>query len=79
VPRLIWLALAEASGRAFETAGSITLVSLYTTLASQLVGNVAVVIMLSEDLVMLEEDTQRFAWVVLAWVSTGKCVILGYW
>jgi cell division septation protein DedD len=46
------------------------LVSLYITLASQLVGNVAVVIMLAGDLSALDDNTQRFGWLLLAWVST---------
>ena len=56
----------------FHSPISIFFISFYILISSQFVGNVAVVIILSEDILRLDERTQVFAWIIIAWVSTGK-------
>jgi hypothetical protein len=73
VPRNIWGQLSSQS-EPFSSALSIFYISLYIIIASQLVGNVAVVIILADQIVLLEKETQIFAWVLLAFISTGKYV-----
>ena len=56
----------------FHSPLSIFFISFYILISSQFVGNVAVVIILSEDILRLDERTQVFAWIIIAWVSTGQ-------
>ena len=59
-----------AGSKPFQSAGSLTLISIYVSLASQLVGNVAVVFMAREQVTQLSPSAQKLGWCVLAWVST---------
>jgi Na+/H+ antiporter NhaD/arsenite permease-like protein len=70
IPRAIWSAVAGGTGAAFTSFKSTLLISIYTVIASQLVGNVALVIMASDELVSLPADRQRFGWLLLSWIST---------
>ena len=81
VPASIWqniIKIKEIDGNSiqqikpFHSSTSIFFISLYILFTSQLVGNVAVVIILSNDILLLDEKTQIYAWILLAWISTGK-------
>lgn len=79
IPRAVWNEVAGGSGAAFDSIQSTALVSIYVIVASQLVGNVPLVIMASNQLSILSENRQRFGWLLLAWVSTiaGNFTITG--
>lgn len=70
IPGALWDGVAGGEKTAFKTGTSLFLISLYTIVASQLIGNVAVIIMASPEMVKLDADTQKFGWLILAWVST---------
>jgi len=70
VPALLWKGVAGSNDTAFKTGSSIFLISLYTTIASQLIGNVAVILMAADNILELDDNTQRFGWLLMAWVST---------
>jgi Na+/H+ antiporter NhaD/arsenite permease-like protein len=70
VPNIVWGAVAGSNGMAFKTGVSITLISTYIIVFSQLVGNVPLVYMAANEMDKLPVDTQKFGWVMLAWVST---------
>lgn len=68
IPAYFWNQVAGNSP--FENAQSILLISIYTIVGSQLVGNVAVILMAEDEVTDLEDNTQRFGWLLLSWVST---------
>lgn len=68
IPKWFWNQLAGASP--FESFQSIILISLFTVVGSQLVGNVAIIIMAEEEVSDLDDNTQRLGWLLLSWVST---------
>lgn len=68
IPAYFWKQVAGSSP--FENAQSIILISIYTIVGSQLVGNVAVILMAEDEVTDLEDNTQRFGWLLLSWVST---------
>lgn len=70
IPSAVWDAVAGSTKTAFRSGTSLFLISLYTIIASQLIGNVAVIIMASPEMVKLDPDIQKFGWLMLAWVST---------
>jgi Na+/H+ antiporter NhaD/arsenite permease-like protein len=68
IPAYFW---DQVAGNApFENLQSIILISIYTIVGSQLVGNVAVILMAEDEVTDLEDNTQRFGWLLLSWVST---------
>jgi Na+/H+ antiporter NhaD/arsenite permease-like protein len=67
-PAKFWNVVAGDSP--FRNAQSVILISIYTVIASQLVGNVAVILMAEDEIKDLDDNTQRFGWMVLSWVST---------
>ena len=68
IPAYFWKQVAGSSP--FENAQSIVLISIYTIVGSQLVGNVAVILMAEDEVADLDDNTQRFGWLMLSWVST---------
>jgi len=70
IPEVMWNLVAGTGGSAFRSGTSICLISIYTIVCSQLIGNVAVIIMASPEMIKLDNDTQKFGWLILAWVST---------
>jgi hypothetical protein len=77
IPGAIWNAMAGRT--AFRDTMSVFLISVYTIVASQLVGNVPLVYMASNEIAVLDDNTQRFGWIVMAWVSTvaGNFMLTG--
>ena len=68
IPAFFWK---QVAGNApFENGQSIVLICLYTIIGSQLVGNVAVILMAEGEVSDLDDNTQRFGWLLLSWVST---------
>ena len=59
-----------AGNSPFHSFQSVILISIYTVIASQLVGNVAVILMAEDEIKGLDDNTQRFGWMILSWVST---------
>lgn len=68
IPQIIWYVV--AGSHPFQSANSIFMISLYTIVCSQLVGNVALVIMASDQISVLPSNWQILGWSLLAWVST---------
>lgn len=77
IPARVWRGVAGTE--AFGSASSIVLISLYTIFSSQLVGNVAVVLMAAPEIDQLDERTQKLGWMLLAWVATvaGNFTLVG--
>ena len=69
IPKRIWMYVTGASD-AFGSFRSTALICVYSIIVSQLVGNVALVIMVGGEVRVLEENKQKFGWLVLSWVST---------
>lgn len=76
-PKYLWTLVAGTS--AFSSTKSTILISIYTIIASQLVGNVSLVIMVSNEMSGLSHDRQRFGWLVISYVSTiaGNFTLVG--
>jgi len=62
LPEVMWNVIAGTGGSAFKSGTSVCLISLYTIICSQLIGNVAVIIMASPEIIKLDPDTQKFGW-----------------
>lgn len=77
IPAYIWKAF--AGDKPFTTAGSIVLISIYVSIASQLVGNVPVVYMAQNQVSELSPKIQKLGWCIMAWVSTvaGNLTLTG--
>eukprot|EP01034_Spumella_vulgaris_P026334 gene26334-32900_t len=77
IPSVIWKGVAGSTP--FQSAASLILISVYVSLSSQLVGNVAVVFMAKDEVSALSPHVQKFGWCVLAWVSTvaGNLMLTG--
>ncbi len=68
IPSFFWKQL--AGNKPFNSFQSVVLISIYTVIASQLVGNVAVILMAEDEVKILDDNIQRFGWMILSWVST---------
>ncbi len=77
IPRAIFKALVGPVP--FSTLSSIVGVSLFVLIASQLLGNVAVVQLAKPNVHDLNEDEKRFAWALISFISTigGNLTIAG--
>ena len=76
-PRQFWSAIV---GRVpFKTAGSIAGISAFILLASQLLGNVAVVQLARPNVQTLADNEKVLAWAIISFVSTvgGNLTITG--
>lgn len=63
----------------FQTFGSVVGISLFVLLASQLLGNVAVVEMAKSNVQGLDDQAKRFAWCMISFIATigGNLTITG--
>lgn len=77
IPRTIFQGLVGA--KPFSTFSSIFGISLFVLIASQLLGNVAVVQLAKPNVHELNEDEKRFAWALISFISTigGNLTIAG--
>jgi Na+/H+ antiporter NhaD/arsenite permease-like protein len=77
IPKFLWDMIAGRNP--FDTIQSIVCISIYTIIGSQLVGNVAVILMAEDEVNDLDDNTQLLAWVLLSWVSTvaGNLTLAG--
>lgn len=77
LPKEIWSLC--AGSKPFQTASSIIVLSIYTIIASQLVGNVPVVFLAKEEVQHLDKKAQIFGWLILSFVSTiaGNLTLVG--
>eukprot|EP00981_Chlorochromonas_danica_P001678 scaffold369_cov177-Ochromonas_danica.AAC.11 len=77
IPRYIWKSMVGT--KPFRTVGSVISISAFVLIASQLLGNVAVVQLAKPNVQSLDDSDRRFAWSVIAFISTigGNLTITG--
>ena len=77
IPNYLWGNI--AGGKPFTTFESVLAIGLYAVIGSQLVGNVAVVLIVEDNMKELDDSTQRFGWLMLSWISTvaGNLTLAG--
>lgn len=63
----------------FGSATSITAISSFVLIGSQLIGNVAVIQLAKPNIEMLDDKTKRLAWAIVSFVATigGNLLITG--
>ena len=65
IPYFIWKKIAGSSKESFASINSTIFICIYTIIASQLIGNVALVIMAKDEVRELPIDRQKFGWIIL--------------
>ena len=77
IPSSIWTAI--AGKRSFRTVRSVVGVAFYILLSSQLLGNVAIVVMAKPNVEPLNDAQKKYAWAVISFVATvgGNLTITG--
>jgi Na+/H+ antiporter NhaD/arsenite permease-like protein len=77
IPNSIWKFV--AGDKPFTSFSSICLIFVCTTIGCQLVGNVAVIIIVEDNIDKLDDNVQRFAWLLMSWISTvaGNLTLAG--
>ena len=68
-----------AGNKPFHSIQSISLISLFVLIASQLLGNVAVIQLVLPNVSPLDASTKRLAWAIISFVATvgGNLTITG--
>jgi Na+/H+ antiporter NhaD/arsenite permease-like protein len=77
IPSYFWNIMVGKN--AFQNNLSIFIISIYIIIFSQLVGNVPLVYLAKEEIVLLDRKPQIFGWLILAYVSTiaGNVTLVG--
>jgi Na+/H+ antiporter NhaD/arsenite permease-like protein len=77
IPQTLWTMLAGST--AFTNVSSTITISIYIVLASQLIGNVPVVYMAVDSMIVLDQKTQVLGWLLVAFISTvaGNFTLVG--
>ena len=77
IPKLLWEAI--VGPQPFSSAGSVIGISAFVLLASQTLGNVAVCQLAVPNIEPLDDDSKRYAWAIVSFVSTigGNLLLTG--
>lgn len=77
LPHKMWTMM--VGNRPFQTSSSVIYISIFVLVASQLLGNVALIQMAVPQVSILPDEQKRYAWAVLSFVATvgGNLTITG--
>ena len=77
IPKILWDAI--VGDKPFATASSVIGISTFVLLASQTLGNVAVCQLAVPNIENLDDDSKRYAWAIVSFVSTigGNLLLTG--
>ena len=77
IPNYLWGQI--AGSHPFTTLESVLSIAVYAIIGSQLVGNVAVILIVEENVTELDDNTEKFGWLMLSWICTvaGNLTLAG--